>query len=174
MRNNIILCGFMGCGKTTVGKILADRLRYTFIDTDIFIEQRENMTVSEIFKEKGEPYFRNLETEVTENLGEQDGLVIATGGGMMLDPKNAQNLNKTGLSFWIKITPETVLKRLDGDTTRPLLQRDDKEQAVRELIAKREPLYAAACRFNIDGEADAATVAERIIKIINIDRPSFT
>lgn len=167
MKNNIILCGFMGCGKSTVGKILAERLNFTFIDADSFIEERENMTVSEIFSKKGEPYFRSAETDVTEILGKSNGLVIATGGGMMLNPKNAENLNKTGLSFWIKVTPETVLQRLKNDTTRPLLQREDKETAVKELMQLREPIYADACRYHIDGEGTALEVAERILESIS-------
>ena len=166
MQNNIVLCGFMGCGKTTVGKLLAQNLGYTFVDTDAFIEQKENMSVSDIFAKKGEPYFRKVEAEAAKTLGSEQGLIIATGGGMMLSGENAANLNKTGLSFWVKISVETVLERLKNDTTRPLLQKGNKRQAVAELMQEREPLYAANCRFHISGEGTPEDVASRILNTL--------
>lgn len=170
MQNNIVLCGFMGCGKTTVGKDLAENLGYTFIDTDEFIEKRENMSVSDIFAQKGEPYFRSVETEVTKELAERQGLVIATGGGMMLNSQNAESLNKIGVSFWIKVSVETILQRLKGDTTRPLLQREDKDAAIRELLQKREPFYLKHSNFCIDGEGEPKEVVERILKALEKGR----
>lgn len=171
MKNNIILCGFMGCGKSTVGKRLAQRLNYTFVDTDSLIENKENMSVSAIFSEKGEQYFRNIESEVAKELSGKEGLVIATGGGMMLCEKNAENLNKTGLCFWLKVTSKTVLKRLKDDTSRPLLQRADKETAIKELMEIREPIYKAVCQYHVNGECDSEKVASDILTIVTATNP---
>ncbi len=165
MQNNIVLCGFMGCGKSTVGKLLAERLGYTFCDSDAVIEQREGTTISNIFAQKGEGYFRELEKKVIRELSEQFGLVIATGGGAVLNTENADNLRKTGLVIFLDVTPETVLKRLEGDTTRPLLMRDDKESAVRELMAKRKPLYASAGHYSVSADNSAEDIADEIIEL---------
>lgn len=173
MKNNIVLCGFMGCGKSTVGKILAQRLNYTFVDTDSLIENKENMSVSAIFSEKGEQYFRSAESKVAEELSAKDSLVIATGGGMMLCEENAENLNKTGLTFWLRVTPKTVIERLKNDTSRPLLQRDDKETAIKELMEIREPIYKAVCRHHIEAGGDASGVADCILKVISSTTPSL-
>ena len=166
MQNNIILVGFMGCGKSTVGKLLAEQLHYKFIDTDTLIEQNENMSVNDIFSQKGEEYFRVTETTVAKDLSQKNGLVIATGGGMMLNPDNAKALNQTGITFWIKVTPETVLKRLADDTSRPLLQREDKEAAVRELMQLRERSYASVCAHHVDGNGEPTAVVKKILAIL--------
>lgn len=163
MKNNIVLLGFMGCGKTTVGKLLAQKTGYTFIDADSYIEQRENMTVNEIFAAKGEAYFRAVETEVAEELSKKERLVIATGGGMVLKKENADFLRSTGFCVWLKVSPETVLERLKNDTTRPLLQREDKEAAVKELLSVREPLYAAAGDAEVCADRDAEAIADSIL-----------
>ncbi len=164
MKNNIVLCGFMGCGKSTVGRLLAKELRFKFCDSDSVIEQREGASISNIFAEKGEAYFRQLESEIIKELSEQKGLVIATGGGAVLTSENAENLRKTGLVIFLDISPETVLKRLEGDTTRPLLMRDDKKTAVKELMAKRKPLYAAVGHYTVNAETDAETTAKKILE----------
>ncbi len=166
MRNNIVLCGFMGCGKSTVGRILADRLGFALKDSDASIEEHENMTVSEIFAARGEEYFRRLETEIIKELSLEKSLVIATGGGAVLNPDNAEALRNGGTVFFLDVTPETVLERLKNDTSRPLLQREDKEMAVRELLNTRRPKYKAAAHFTIDANLSAEAVAEICEKII--------
>lgn len=165
MKNNIVLCGFMGCGKSTVGRALAAKLNYKFCDSDAVIEQREGMSISNIFAHKGEPYFRELEKTVIRELSEQKGLIIATGGGAVLNSENAENLRRTGLVIFLDITPEAVLKRLEGDTTRPLLMRDDKEFAINELMTKRKPLYAAAGHHTVNAEQPIEKVIEKIVEL---------
>ncbi len=164
MKNNIVLCGFMGCGKSTVGKIIAEKLNLTLIDGDTYIEQKENKTVSEIFAQNGEEYFRAAEKQAMSELSQKENVVIATGGGAVINPDNAKSLKQTGLLVFIEVTPETVIKRLKGDTTRPLLQRPDRNAAILELMERRYPIYRSASDVTVDGNGDAETVADSIIK----------
>lgn len=165
MKNNIVLIGFMGSGKSTVGKQLSKLLGYTFVDTDLYIEQKENMTVSEIFAKHGEAYFRTLETEVAEVLSHKERLVIATGGGMILNKKNAQTLRSNALSVWLKVSPETVLERLKNDTSRPLLNHPNKTKAIEELLLQRNAMYNAACDVNVNADDTLENVTQSILSI---------
>lgn len=165
MKNNIVLCGFMGCGKSTVGRLLAEEIGFTLADSDTCIEQREKMTVSEIFSKHGEGYFREAETAVIKELSEQSGLIIATGGGAVLKSENAAYLRETGLVVFLDVAPETVLKRLEGDTSRPLLMRDDKEAAVNELLSFRRPLYSSASDVTVDANGHVEAVADKILAV---------
>ena len=167
MKNNIVLIGFMGCGKSTVGKLLAAKTGYTLVDADSYIEQKENMTINEIFATKGEDYFRSIETEVVKELSQKEGLIVATGGGMVLKKENADYLRSTGFCVWLKVSPETVLERLRNDTTRPLLQRADKETAVKELMAAREPIYKSACHAQVCADGNAEITANSILLLFD-------
>lgn len=162
--NNIILCGFMGCGKTTVGKELAALTGRRFVDMDDFIEKEAGMTVSEIFRRYGEADFRRRERACCMKLAGEKGLVIAAGGGALTFSENVEALKESGIIVFLRVSPETVLRRLEGDTTRPLLQRPDKEVAVRTLMAERAPLYQRASDVVISGEGDAREVAGRILE----------
>jgi shikimate kinase len=162
MKNNIVLCGFMGCGKTTVGKILAEKLGYTFKDSDLEIEKEQGTTISEIFNKFGEAYFRSLETEMLKRLSDEKGLIIATGGGAVVNKNNADILKENNFVVYLKVTPETVLERLKNDTTRPLLMRDDKETAIKTLMAEREDAYNYACHLCVDANVSAKKCAETI------------
>ncbi len=160
---NIVLCGFMGCGKSTVGKLLADATGFAFVDMDSYIEQTDGRTVSAIFTADGEAHFRHLEHEACRALSGQTGLVIATGGGAVLRADNVDALRDGGTIVWLKVHADTVLSRLQDDTTRPLLQRPDKAAAVTELLTARTPLYEAAADITVDADADAPTVAAAIL-----------
>lgn len=150
MNNNIVLIGFMGCGKTTIGKRLATKLQYEFIDTDKLIEEKYNMKIKEIFSAYGEEYFRRLETDTIKEMIEHNhGAVIATGGGLPLRKENAQLLQKLGDVVLLDIEKGTVLWRLKGDKTRPLLQGDDFEQKVEQLLEKRAPFYKRAAKYTV-------------------------
>ena len=141
---NIILTGFMGTGKTTVGQLLASRLSLEFIDTDVLIEMRSRQTVQAIFENLGEVHFRQLEREVAAELANQQGLVISTGGRLMLDPENARLLGKNGRIFCLVAAPEEILARIRNDPKgieRPLLQTNDPAQKIVELLQKRQVLY---------------------------------
>lgn len=150
--SSIVLIGFMGAGKTTVGKELAKN-GFEFIDTDAYIERCEKMSISEIFAQKGEAYFRQAETNALKTLlAQEKQFVISCGGGMPLREENRKLLKKLGMVVYLKIRPETVLARLKGDTTRPLLQGDDSGEKVRTLMAQREVCYmsGADCVLSVD------------------------
>mgnify|MGYP002609833732 FL=1 len=166
---NIILCGFMGCGKSTVGRVLAQMTGRTLVDTDTYIEAQAGMTVSAIFARFGEADFRRREREACAALAGESDLVIAAGGGALTFSENVRVLSATGDIVLLEVSAETVLKRLEGDTTRPLLQRADKETAVRELMAARAPLYRQAAAFTISGEAAPETTAKAILAALGQD-----
>lgn len=152
-KENIILIGFMGSGKSTIGKKLSRALDYRFLDTDAMIEERSGKTITRIFAEDGEAAFRKAETDLLEDLLQNEShCVIATGGGMPLRPENAEYLKKIGLVILLNATPETILDRLKDDTQRPLLQGDNKEEKVRTLYNERLPKYTAACDHIVDTE----------------------
>jgi shikimate kinase len=161
-RRNIVLVGFMGTGKTSVGQALAARLGMTFVDMDVVIQQRQGRPISKIFAENGEPFFRGLERELVRELSAKSGLVIATGGGIVLNPDNVRDFSTTGLVVCLWATPEAILKRLEGDTTRPLLQAADKMTKIRGILETRRPLYEAI-PFRLDTSSlTVREVADRI------------
>lgn len=144
MKDNIILIGFMGCGKSSVGIRLSYRLRRTIIDTDQWIEQKQKKTVSEIFEESGEEAFRCMETEcLRELIKTARRQIISAGGGLPMRKENHALLKELGRVFYLKVTPETVYERVKSDTTRPLLQVEDPMERIRTLMEKRAPVYEA-------------------------------
>lgn len=145
MHHNIILIGFMGSGKTCVGKRLAECLTYRFRDTDQMIEQRTGDTINHIFAAHGEEYFRNLETDLLKEMQKQTSqAVISTGGGLPLREQNAKLLKEMGYVVYLKASRQTTVKRLRDDTTRPLLQGDELEQKVERMLTIRTPIYEKA------------------------------
>jgi 3-dehydroquinate synthase len=160
--DNIILTGFMGTGKTTVGCLLAARLGRPFVDTDDLIVERDGRAISDIFNEEGETRFRELEAEVAGELAGRRGLVIATGGRLMLDPANAATLGATGPVFCLSAEPATILERVAAeDGRRPLLAVDDPERRVRALLQRRAAAYARFRSVDTVGRAPG-DVAETI------------
>ncbi|WP_055671928.1 shikimate kinase [Roseibium alexandrii] len=143
-KRSIVLVGIMGCGKSTVGKRLAQRLGLEFVDADSEIERAANMTVSEIFSEHGEPYFRSGEERVIARLLQEGPQVLATGGGAFMSDATRSEIETNGLSIWLKVDFETVMARVRRRSTRPLLRNPDPEGTMRKLMAEREPVYAQA------------------------------
>jgi shikimate kinase len=141
---NIILTGFMGTGKSTVGKLLAKHLGYVFVDTDELIQERSGQTIPEIFQEKGEAAFREMEAEIALELGDREGLVVSTGGRLMLDPDNAAALGRNGRVFCLRATPEEIVARVSNDAgvERPLLEGGNPIERIVELMREREEGYA--------------------------------
>ena len=167
MKRNIVLCGFMGCGKSTVGRLLAELTGYTFADSDEVIEHTEGRTIKQIFAENGEEYFRKKETETLRKLqSENVPRIISVGGGTPLREENRGLLKELGTVVYLKASPETIYQRLKGDTTRPLLQGDDPMGKITALMSEREELYLAAADevICVDNK-DAAEVVEEIWEV---------
>lgn len=148
---NIILVGYMGCGKTTVGKHLARICGLDFLDTDELIEEQQGRSIREIFASDGEEVFRDMETQALKEMLEkkEDGFVISTGGGMAVREENRELLKQLGKVYYLKAEPETVYARIKGDTKRPLLQCEDPLSRIREMLVHREPAYEAAAHHII-------------------------
>ena len=147
---NIVLIGFMGSGKTTVGKALSVKCGREFLDTDALIESKESRKISEIFAKEGEGHFRKLEYAVLNNLTEAKDKIISTGGGIVTYPDNRGLLKKAGKVVYLRVKPETVVKRLEGDESRPLLMGDDKLSKVENLLSSRKAMYEEAADIIID------------------------
>lgn len=140
---NLILTGFMGTGKTTVGYILAQKMTRLFIDMDEEIENRAGMAIREIFVTQGENAFRQRERTLCRELAQEQSMVIATGGGTLVDAVNRDLMMKNGVVFCMTATPEILLERLKEDMSRPLLQTPDPVVRLQELLAARTEAYAA-------------------------------
>lgn len=138
---NIVLFGFMGTGKTRIGKEVAHKLAMTFVDMDDMIVGRAGKSISEIFDDDGENHFRALERQVVVDLSKQTGLVIATGGGVIKNSENVADLGRNGLEICLTATPEVILSRVEHDTNRPLLNTGDKLVTIRSLLDSRQHLY---------------------------------
>jgi len=163
---NIVLCGFMGSGKSVTGKLIAEKLGFTFVDMDSFLEKQSGMSVNDIFKTLGEPSFRRMETEAAKQLGQKDSLVIATGGGAVLNPQNVNYLKANGIVFLLDVTADTVKNRLKNDASRPLLAKD-KENTIENLLSERKAAYLSAADYIIDSNSSKFCTADDIIKIYN-------
>ncbi|WP_457626582.1 shikimate kinase [Persephonella sp.] len=165
---NIYLVGFMGSGKSTVGKILAEKLNMRFVDVDEIIEKEEGRKIPEIFKEKGEEYFRELERKALERLSKEEDLVVSTGGGLGADRENMEKMKKSGLVVWLDVSFEEILRRCRGDTDRPLLNQPiDK---VKKLYRNRIPVYRLS---HIHIKTDHKTpeeIAEEILRYADLHR----
>ena len=149
---NIVLIGFMGSGKSTLGIKLSYRMKQPYLDTDKYIERKTGRTISEIFETDGESTFRQMETDALTALID-DGIkdhVIATGGGMPVKSDNHELLKRLGVVVWLRIRPETVIERLSSDKNRPLLQREDRETVIRELMEARNEAYAKCSDVIVD------------------------
>lgn len=148
---NVILIGFMGCGKSTVGLRLSYRLRKPVIDTDKEIEKAEKRSISDIFQTEGEAYFRDKETECLKQLLKTSGnQIISVGGGLPMREVNRQLLHQLGQVVYLRAKAETIYDRLKYDTTRPLLQGENPQEKIRSLMTQREQNYEEASDIIID------------------------
>ena len=150
MNGNIFLVGLMGAGKTTVGKLLARHLGKTFYDTDHEIEKRTGVKIPLIFEIEGEAGFRARETAAIDDLAQYEGIVLATGGGAVLHPKNRETLSQRGVVIYLRASVEDLWHRTRHDKNRPLLQTQDPQAKLRELFAQRDPLYQEVANIIID------------------------
>ena len=163
---NIVLTGFMGTGKSKIGKGLATELRMGYLDTDELIEEREKDSISAIFKKKGEEYFRHLETKVVKEVALLDNFVISTGGGVVLREGNIRLLKKNALIICLFASPEVILKRTKGDDNRPLLGVNNQKKRIEELLAIRKPYYEKADLKIDTSTLDSKKVVEEIVKFL--------
>jgi shikimate kinase len=164
----IVFVGLMASGKTSVGRVVAQRLGIPFVDADHEIEAAARMSVSEIFEKHGEAYFRSGEKRVIERLLKEGPRVLATGGGAFMNAETRDNISHRGVSIWLKSDVETLLKRARRRNNRPLLQNDDPEGTLRRLMDERYPIYAHAdiTVNSTDGPQDA-TADDAIAALIN-------
>lgn len=140
-KKNVVLIGFMGCGKTTIGKELAKNINFNFIDTDFMIEKLEKKSIEKIFDSFGEHYFRKLEKNVCNKVSSFKNCVISTGGGVIKCEESIVNLKKTGITIYLKATADKIYENLKYDTKRPLLKTKDKFKTICELLEQRVHLY---------------------------------
>lgn len=160
----VFLCGFMGCGKTTAGQILAKKLGTAYIDMDDYIVEKENMTIPEIFKEKGEPYFRQKETEAITELSRRD-IVIACGGGAMISDVNAEIARENGIVIFLDVPFEVCYSRICNDTNRPIASGNSKEQ-LEKIYNTRYGIYKNHSSMIIDADNSPENIAENIKKAV--------
>jgi len=166
LMRNIILVGFMGAGKSVVGKLLAKKLNIDFVESDEMIETREKMPIKDIFEKKGEPYFRKVEKEIVKEASLRKNSVISAGGGAIIDEDNFKNLKSSGIIICLKASPETILKRIKDLKTRPLLNVPDPKKQIEELLEKRKPYYNKA-DFSIEtDELNSEQVVKKIMDLL--------
>lgn len=145
---HIILIGFMGAGKSTMGKLIANKLECTFVDTDNYIEKKEGRSVLDIFADDGEEYFRNAETEALNELTKSDKrMVISLGGGTPLREENREIMKSAGYVIFLKLSGEEAYERLKDDNDRPLLKVDNPKERIDALLSIRNPIYESAADY---------------------------
>lgn len=165
--DNIVLCGFMGCGKSTVGKNIARKTGKQFLDMDSYIEKKAGMTVSEIFDKYGESGFRDMEHEACKELSKMKDLIIASGGGAFTFERNVEVFKGKDTIVLLDVPLNIIKYRLRNDKTRPLLQRPDKDKAMQELYDKRLPLYQSAADIIVSGKNTPIKTAFTVIDAVN-------
>lgn len=164
---NIALTGFMAVGKSAVGRNLARKLGRRFVDLDKMIEKSEGMKVKDVFSRKGESYFRRAEKLALREVLFQDDQVIATGGGVVMDPENLQMLREKSFLVCLTAAPEVLLRRARNNSRRPLLQGGDRTQQMRKLLSQRQEAYAQAHVAVDTSDLTVEQVAEKIIALLN-------
>lgn len=159
---NIVLIGFMGTGKTTVGRIVADRLKWAFVDTDARIEKEQGAEVSQLFERHGECYFRDLETKTLRKVLESERQVIATGGGAVLAEANRHAMQEGGFVIALQADFSAIIQRVGGNTSRPLLK-GNLEQQVSSLLEQRKHAYDFADMIIDTSNKPVSYIADRIL-----------
>ncbi len=163
---NIVLVGFMGCGKSTIARKLGAMLGYPVVDVDSEIEAKAGMPIARIFETRGEDYFRQLEAAVLQEIGGRAGrFIIATGGGVVGRKRNRGLVRQLGYVVWLQVTRDVILERTARNRDRPLLQTDDPAARIDALLAEREPLYHEVADLELDTtELDAEEIACGILE----------
>lgn len=163
--NNIYLVGFMGTGKSSVGRFLAEKTGRKFIDLDDLIEIKEKRKISDIFAKDSEAYFRKIEKQSLIEVSAKQEIIFACGGGIVIDPENIEVMKGTGKIVCLAAKPEVILKRIQGYLHRPLLNVDDPKKQIELLLEKRAPSYASA---DISIDTSVLSIEQIVDKIIKI------
>lgn len=163
MSTSVYLCGFMGCGKSHIGRMLSSQMNREFIDLDKYIVNAEEMTIPEIFEKFGEPHFRSLEAKYIRELS--GGKIIATGGGALINDETAKFARESGISVYINTSFEICYRRIKGDTNRPLVVNNTPEQ-LEELYNKRAVIYRRNSTYMVNGNTRDSIIADEIEKLI--------
>ena len=165
LSDNLVLVGPMGAGKSTVGRYLAQLLRLKFIDADIELETRCGADIPWIFEIEGEAGFRIRETELLNELCDRKNIVLATGGGAVLSEKNRDVLKSCGKVVYLYATPQQILKRTCQDKKRPLLQVENRKEAIERLVVERDPLYREIADLIVESEDGLSpqSLAEKVV-----------
>jgi len=162
--SSIVLIGMMGAGKTTVGRMLASDIGFEFIDADRELEARSGVAIPTIFAIEGEAGFRRREAVVLDELSRRPGIVLATGGGAVLDAETRTRLHERGLVIYLRASADEVFRRTRRDRSRPLLQGDDPRATIETLLAQREPLYAETAHLTFQSaSANPRRLVERLL-----------
>ncbi len=164
--DNIVLCGFMGCGKSTVGRNIARKTGKKFVDMDSYIEDKAGLTVSEIFDKFGEDGFRDMEHNACKELSQLKGLIIASGGGAFTFERNVSVFKGKDTIVLLDVPLSVIKYRLRNDKVRPLLQRPDKDKAMQELYEKRLPIYKNAADIIVSGKNTPMKTAFTVIEAV--------
>ncbi len=167
---NLALIGFMGTGKSTIGRMVADELRFKFLDTDHLIESRTGKTISQIFADNGEITFRELEREVVHELAASDKTIIAAGGGLAANQENLDSLKTHALVICLWATPEKILERTRHQTHRPLLHDPNPLEKIRALLTAREPFYRQADALVNTEMRSAKEIAQQVLHQFHLAR----
>lgn len=160
---NIALIGFMGTGKSTVGRLVAEQLKFDFLDTDALIEQRSGKKITEIFAQHGEPAFRELEAQLVQELSQRHRTIISTGGGLPTNPSNLDSLKQHSLVVCLWATPEHIYERVRDQAHRPLLHDPEPLTKIRQLLSAREKFYKQADVLLNSDLRSAREVAQQVI-----------
>lgn len=150
MMRNIVLIGFMGCGKTVIGRCVSSYLKYKHIDTDDYIVKNAGMSITEIFGKFGEAHFRELESQAAMQISEYEHYVISTGGGIVKSEENMRLLKKNGTVVYLKCSPDKIYRNTKNSTHRPLLNTGNRLEKIELLLEEREPLYVKYADFVLD------------------------
>ncbi len=169
MKRNIVLIGFMGTGKSTVARRLADRLNRNFFELDELIEKEAGKTINNIFKEEGGERFRDLESDMIGVITKREGGIISCGGGAVLRERNVKILKKNAVLIHLTASPQVILERIGDDENRPLLMHNNKIERIKELIRTRGKIYDRCADYTIDtSELGIEDVVHEIIEeVIN-------
>ena len=167
---NIALCGFMGTGKSAVGRLVAEQLHFAFLDTDTVLEARAGKPIAQIFSEQGEAAFREMEHRLVKELELRDRTVIATGGGLIVDPENLASLQRHAYLVCLWASPEGIWARVKNQGHRPLLNEADPLEKIRRLLAERKPFYKQADAHLTTELRSAREVAQQVLHQFRVAR----